>query len=60
MLTIPQYRGLIDKVPELPDPLDLRTLDSYEASLYIGDYAPSGRIVPIKTFLESPQSIFEY
>lgn len=57
MLTIPQYRGSIYRVPPLPNP-PWPLLDEYEASLFIGDYAPSGQIVLNTTFIDSPPSIF--
>ena len=44
MLTIPQYRGSIARVP-MVNPLDLADLAPYEAYQTIGDYAPVGKVV---------------
>ena len=60
MLTIPQYRGSIARVPQMPNPpWKPGQLDQYEASLFIGEYAPSGKIVSNKMFIESARSVFQ-
>ena len=60
MLTIPQYRGSIARVAELPKAQqrprpawDERTLVEYEAHNYIHDYAPVGRKVTAREFHDS-------
>jgi hypothetical protein len=54
MLTNPQYRGSILRVPELPKaPWDEAQLVEYEASQYLGDYAPVGRKVTAQEFNDS-------
>jgi hypothetical protein len=51
MLTNPQYRGSIMRVPQLPEaPWDKQQLAAYEASLHIGDYAPAGKKVTAQEF----------
>lgn len=44
MLTIPQYRGSIARVP-MVNPSDLADLAPYEAYKTIGDYAPVGQVI---------------
>ena len=62
MLTIPQYRGLITKVPQLPPPGENNTppppwpdsvLAADEAYNFLGDYAPVGKIVTTMDFNET-------
>ena len=53
MLTIPQYRGSILRVPMLEQPWDEPKLVAYEASQHIGDYAPKGRKVTAQEFNDS-------
>ncbi len=60
MLTVPQYRGSITRVPNLPPaqeaplpPWDEATLARYEAGRYLGDYAPVGRKVSNEEFEKS-------
>ncbi len=54
MLTNPQYRGSILRVPELPTaPWDEAQLVAFEASQHLGDYAPVGRKVTAREFNES-------
>src|SRR4029079_10912704 len=59
MLTIPQYRGLITKVPQLPPPGHNNTppppcpasvLAADEPYVSLGDYAPVGKIVTTMDF----------
>ncbi|HZI19912.1 MAG TPA: hypothetical protein VEY09_15105 [Pyrinomonadaceae bacterium] len=51
MLTMPQYRGSITRVPNLPTAAntppywDKSVLASYEAGRFLPDYAPSGQVV---------------
>lgn len=62
MLTIPQYRGLITKVPQLPPPGPNGTppppwpdsvLTDDEACNILGDYAPVGKIITTEEFNEN-------
>ncbi len=60
MLTVPQYRGSVARVPNLPPaqeaplpPWDEATLAAYEASRHLGEYAPVGRKVSNKEFEKS-------
>lgn len=58
MLTGPQYRGSIARVPQLPvasSPVawDEKLLVSHEAARHIGDYAPTGRKINAREFGES-------
>lgn len=60
MLTIPQDRGSILRVPELPKAQKRphpawseAQLVAYEASNYIGDYAPTGRKITAQEFNDS-------
>lgn len=58
MLTAPQYRGSIARVPQLPvasSPAawDEKLLVTHEAARHIGDYAPAGRKVSAREFGES-------
>ena len=55
MLTVPQYRNSIARVPRLPPSgdWDKKVLVEYDASRYIGDSAPSGRKVTAAEFFES-------
>jgi hypothetical protein len=54
MLTNAQYRGSILRVPELPKaPWNEAQLVAYEASRYLGNYAPVGRKVTAQEFNES-------
>jgi hypothetical protein len=51
MLTNPQYRGSIMRVPMLPEaPWSNAQLAAYEASLHIGDYAPKGKKITAQEF----------
>lgn len=44
MLTIPQYRGSLARVPQLPNPAtwNPKVLAAHEASFHIGEQAPAG------------------
>jgi hypothetical protein len=56
MLTNPQYRGSIERVTVLqppPPPLTAALLAADEASQFIGDYAPDGKIVSAIDFNDS-------
>jgi hypothetical protein len=53
MLTIPQYRGSIARVPELTLPKGEATLIAYEAYRHIGEHAPVGRKVTAQEFKDS-------
>jgi hypothetical protein len=51
MLTNPQYRGSIQRVPMLPEaPWSNEQLAVYEASRFIGNYAPAGKKVTAEEF----------
>jgi len=56
MLTVPQYRHSMARVPKLPKPRPdgtwaPETLTSYEAANYLGAYAPAGRRVSNQDFI---------
>lgn len=58
MLTVPQYRGSIARVPQLPklqrgETWDEQVLVSHEAARHIGDYAPAGRKVAARELNDS-------
>lgn len=53
MLTTPQYRGSITKVPELTLPARDVILIAYEARRHINEHAPVGRKVTAREFNES-------
>jgi hypothetical protein len=60
MLTVPQFRSSIEKVPELPaGPWSEPVLEEHEASRFIGDAAPAGRVVPVAKFNAAPNDIFK-
>lgn len=65
MLTVPQYRGSIKRVPQLPQkkkigpPWSEKVLEEHEASRFIGDNAPAGCVIPVAKFNESRDNLFE-
>lgn len=60
MLTVPQYRNSIERVTQLPPgPWSPQQLKEYEASRFIGDAAPSGRVVTVAKFNELRGQVFD-
>ncbi|HEY0377843.1 MAG TPA: hypothetical protein VGC87_13030 [Pyrinomonadaceae bacterium] len=53
MLTVPQYRGSLARVPVLTLPTDEATIIAYEAPRHINEHAPVGRKVTAREFNDS-------
>ncbi|HEX8919867.1 MAG TPA: hypothetical protein VF766_00220, partial [Pyrinomonadaceae bacterium] len=53
LVTNPQYRGSLDKVPEIKpkDLLDKQKLYTKDAKNFIGDYAPTGKKISQSLFI---------
>lgn len=64
LLTVPQYRNSIERVTKLPPPAQFgppwseSVLVDHEASVYLGDYAPTAYVEPVVQFNNTPYKIF--